>query len=64
MNLFGLSFLLFNVFNVYNLRLDIVQKSLWISSHCDRENHTWRLDIVFLSDFFGTNVSKHISENS
>ena len=29
-------------------RLHIVKKSLWISSHFGKENHRWRLDIVFL----------------
>ena len=38
-------------FNVYNLRIDIVQKYLWISGHFVIVNHIWRLDIVFLSDF-------------
>ena len=27
-------------------RLDIVEKSLWISCHFDTEYYTWRLDIV------------------
>ena len=49
-------FLLSNAFNVYNmevnillLRLDIFQKSLWISSHFDTKNYIGRLDLVFLS---------------
>ena len=40
--------------------LDIVQKSLWISSHFETENYTWRLNIGFLSEFFETFVSIYI----
>ena len=39
-------------------RLDIVQKLLWISCHFDKENYTWRLDMVSLS-----NCLKILSQN-
>ena len=53
-------FLLSDDFNVYNMevlnillqRLDIIQKSSWISSYFDTENYIWTLNIVFVSDCF------------
>ena len=47
-----------SAFNVYSLGLDIVQKSLWVSSHFAIENYTQRLVIVqkslWVSRYFDT----------
>ena len=67
-------FLLSNTFSVYTIlvlkcfvteRLDMVQKSLWISSHFYTENYIWRPDMVqkCFAWFLWTNVPKYISEN-
>ena len=61
------AFSMYTIWEYWNIfakqRLDIVNKSLRISSHFDTENYTWRLDIVwsfFLVWFFFGNLSQNI----
>ena len=54
-NFYWVMLLLYTIWKYWNIlpeRLDIVKKYLWISSHFDTESFTWKLDIVFLSDFW------------
>ena len=66
-NFYGVMLLMYTIWKYWNIvlqRLDIVQKSLWISSHFDRENYTRRLDIVFLSDLLRYFVPKYLKQLS
>ena len=42
--------------------LDIVQTFLWISSHFDTKNYTWRPGIFFLSDFVRHFVPEYLKQ--